>query len=202
MSEEGSTAMLPTRLFEGKRVLVFGVANERSIAWSMAEAMHQHGAELIFTYAADLLEKRVRPLAEGLGSPLVLPCDVTDDAQVDECFRRVADVWDSFDVLIHAVAFANRGVVYAPAHRDVPAEEQEPWRENLVAFRERLHEIGFFCNGVCVSDDAIAHLIDAEVGVGEGDRFSTTVSLDFGRLVVKAAKNADRPTCPLKITRY
>jgi len=98
----------PVRLFEGKRVLVFGVANERSIAWSMAEAMHRHGAELIFTYAGDLLEKRVRPLAESVGSPLVTTCDVTDDAQVDACFAAVAEVWDSFDVLIHAVAFANR----------------------------------------------------------------------------------------------
>lgn len=98
----------PARLFEGKRVLVFGVANERSIAWAMAEAMHRHGAELIFTYAGDLLEKRVRPLAESVNSPLVVPCDVTDDAQVEACFSAIGEVWDSFDVLIHAVAFANR----------------------------------------------------------------------------------------------
>jgi enoyl-[acyl-carrier protein] reductase I len=107
MGEEDA-GVPPGRLFEGKRVLVFGVANERSIAWSMAEAMHKHGAELVFTYAAELLEKRVRPLAEGLGSPLVVPCDVTDDAQVEACFAAVREVWDSFDVLIHAVAFANR----------------------------------------------------------------------------------------------
>jgi enoyl-[acyl-carrier protein] reductase I len=108
MSEEGSGVPMPTRLFEGRRVLVFGVANERSIAWSMAEAMHRHGAELIFTYAGELLEKRVRPLAQSVGAPLVVPCDVTDDAQVEECFRQIGEVWDSFDVLIHAVAFANR----------------------------------------------------------------------------------------------
>jgi enoyl-[acyl-carrier protein] reductase I len=108
MNDEGAGAVSPTRLFEGRRVLVFGVANERSIAWSMAEAMHRHGASLVFTYAAELLEKRVRPLAESLDSPLVVPCDVTDDAQVEACFARVGEVWDSFDVLIHAVAFANR----------------------------------------------------------------------------------------------
>lgn len=100
--------MTDGRLFDGKRVLVFGVANERSIAWSMAEAMHRHGASLIFTYAGDLLEKRVRPLAESVDAELVVPCDVTSDEQVEECFRQVGAVWDSFDVLIHAVAFANR----------------------------------------------------------------------------------------------
>jgi enoyl-[acyl-carrier protein] reductase I len=108
MTGSETASVAPVRLFEGKRVLVFGVANERSIAWSMAEAMHQHGASLIFTYAADLLEKRVRPLAESVGSPLVIPCDVNDDEQVERCFASIAEVWDSFDVLIHAVAFANR----------------------------------------------------------------------------------------------
>lgn len=97
-----------TGLFAGKRVLVFGVANERSIAWAMAEAMHAQGASLIFTYAGELLEKRVRPLAGSVGAELVVPCDVTDDAQVEACFRAVGEKWDSFDVLIHAVAFANR----------------------------------------------------------------------------------------------
>jgi enoyl-[acyl-carrier protein] reductase I len=98
----------PGRLFEGKRVLVFGVANERSIAWSMAETMHRHGASLIFTYAGDLLEKRVRPLGESVDAELVIPCDVTDDAQVEQCFAQIAQKWDGFDVLIHAVAFAHR----------------------------------------------------------------------------------------------
>jgi enoyl-[acyl-carrier protein] reductase I len=100
--------MTPARLFEGKRVLVFGVANERSIAWGMAQAMHEHGASFIFTYAGDALEKRVRPLAESLGAELILPCDVTNDEQVDECFAQIKAHWDSADVLIHAVAFANR----------------------------------------------------------------------------------------------
>jgi enoyl-[acyl-carrier protein] reductase I len=100
--------MTPARLFEDKRVLVFGVANERSIAWAMAQAMHAHGASIIFTYAGELLEKRVRPLADSVGAELVIPCDVTDDGQVARCFARVRAAWDSFDVLIHAVAFAQR----------------------------------------------------------------------------------------------
>lgn len=100
--------MTPTRLFEGKRVLVFGVANERSIAWGIAQAMHEHGASFIFTYAGDALEKRVRPLAESVNAELVLRCDLTDDAEVEGCFEQVRAHWDGFDVLIHSVGFANR----------------------------------------------------------------------------------------------
>jgi enoyl-[acyl-carrier protein] reductase I len=96
------------RLFEGKRVLVCGVANERSIAWAIAEAMHQHGASLIFTYAGEALEKRVRPLAESVNAELVVPCDVGDDAQVERCFAQIRERWDGMDVLVHAVAYAHR----------------------------------------------------------------------------------------------
>jgi enoyl-[acyl-carrier protein] reductase I len=95
-------------LFEGKRVLVFGVANERSIAWGMAKAMHETGAELGFTFAGEVLEKRVRPLAESVDARFILPCDVTDDAQVASVFDHVRSTWDGFDVLIHAIAFADR----------------------------------------------------------------------------------------------
>ncbi len=100
--------MEPARLFQGKRVLVFGVANERSIAWGIAKAMHDAGAECAFTYAGEVLEKRVRPLAESIGSTLILPCDVTSDAQVDAVFAEVGRRWDGLDVLVHSVAFANR----------------------------------------------------------------------------------------------
>jgi enoyl-[acyl-carrier protein] reductase I len=100
--------MAPTRLFEGKRVLVFGVANDRSIAWGIAHAMYEHGASLMFTYAGEVLEKRVRPLAESVAAEAVLPCDVGDDAQVERCFAQVGERWDGVDVLVHAVAFANR----------------------------------------------------------------------------------------------
>ena len=95
-------------LFDGKRVLVFGVANERSIAWGISEAMHKEGARLAFTFAGEALEKRVRPLAESLGVELIEPCDVTNDQQIEAVFAEVGRKWGGIDVLIHAVAFANR----------------------------------------------------------------------------------------------
>jgi enoyl-[acyl-carrier protein] reductase I len=95
-------------LFEGKRVLVFGLANERSIAWGITQALHAAGAEFAFTYAGEVFEKRVRPLAESIGARIIVPCDVTDDLQVDAAFEAVAAHWDGLDVLIHSVAFANR----------------------------------------------------------------------------------------------
>jgi len=95
-------------LFDGKRVLVFGVANERSIAWGISEAMHKHGARMAFTFAGEALEKRVRPLAESVGAELVSQCDVTNDQQIESVFAEVGSKWGGIDVLIHAVAFANR----------------------------------------------------------------------------------------------
>lgn len=100
--------MTTGRLFEGKRVLVFGVANERSIAWGIAQAMQEHGAKFVFTYAGDAMEKRVRPLAEQIGAELVLPCDVTDDAQLDAVFAAVAELDGGLDTVVHSVAFAPR----------------------------------------------------------------------------------------------
>ena len=97
-----------TRLFEGKRVLVFGVANERSIAWGIAQALHAHGASFIFTYAGEAFEKRVRPLAESVGAEAVLSCDVSSDADIERTFAQVGERWDGLDVLVHSVAFANR----------------------------------------------------------------------------------------------
>ncbi|HEY7163850.1 MAG TPA: enoyl-ACP reductase [Candidatus Binatia bacterium] len=95
-------------LLDGKRGLIFGVANERSIAWAISEALHAEGAELGFTYAGEVLEKRVRPLAQGIGAKLILPCDVTRDEQIDNVFATVKQEWGSLDVLIHAIAFANK----------------------------------------------------------------------------------------------
>ncbi len=98
-----------TALFAGKRVLVFGVANERSIAWGITQAIHAGGGtDFIFTYAGDVLEKRVRPLAQSLDARLILPCDVTRDEHVEDVFRRVGEVWDGVDVLIHSIAYAQR----------------------------------------------------------------------------------------------
>lgn len=97
-----------TDLFKDKRVAVFGVANERSIAWGIAEAMHKQGARLAFSYAGEVLEKRVRPLAESVGADLVLSCDVTDDAQISAAFQQISSKWGGLDVMVHAIAFANR----------------------------------------------------------------------------------------------
>ncbi|HUE77045.1 MAG TPA: enoyl-ACP reductase [Longimicrobiales bacterium] len=95
-------------LMDGKRVMVFGVANERSIAWGISQAMHEEGARLGFNFLGDALEKRVRPLAERVDSDLVIPCDVTDDAEVADAFGTIRDQWGGLDVLVHSVAFANR----------------------------------------------------------------------------------------------
>jgi enoyl-[acyl-carrier protein] reductase I len=97
-----------TDLFKDKRVAIFGVANERSIAWGIAEAMHRHGARLAFSYAGEVLEKRVRPLAESVNADLIVSCDVTDDAQIDAAFQQISSKWGGLDVLVHAIAFANR----------------------------------------------------------------------------------------------
>jgi enoyl-[acyl-carrier protein] reductase I len=91
-----------------KRALIVGVANERSLAWSIAQKLKAQGFELAFTYLGESLERRVRPLAESVGSKLVIPCDVADEAQIDALFAKLKDAWGSLDVLIHSVAFANR----------------------------------------------------------------------------------------------
>ncbi len=92
----------------GKRALIVGVASERSIAWGIAEAMHREGAELAFTYANDKFKERVGTLAQSIGSTLVLPLDVTVDAQLDAVFEALKRDWGSLDIVIHAVAFAPR----------------------------------------------------------------------------------------------
>ena len=92
----------------GKRALIVGVATDRSIAWGIAQAMHRQGAELAFTYAGDRLKERVVPLAASLGASIVLPLDVTVDAQIDAAFAALQERWGSLDILVHAVAFAPR----------------------------------------------------------------------------------------------
>jgi enoyl-[acyl-carrier protein] reductase I len=92
----------------GKRALVVGVATDRSIAWGIAQALHREGAELAFTYANERFLERVEPLAKSLGSTIVLPLDVTVDAQIDATFAELGRRWGSLDILVHAVAFAPR----------------------------------------------------------------------------------------------
>ncbi len=95
-------------LLSGKKAFIFGVANERSIAWGIAKAFHAEGAELGFNFLGEALEKRVRPLAESVGSKLILPCDVSKDEQIADLYKEVEKAWGKFDILVHCVAFANK----------------------------------------------------------------------------------------------
>src|SRR4051794_7046776 len=95
-------------LVEGKKALIIGVANDHSIAWGIARALHAEGAELGFSYFGEQLERRVRPLAESVGSTLIEPCDVTSDAQIDAMMDQVRARWGRIDILLHGAAFAIR----------------------------------------------------------------------------------------------
>ena len=98
----------PQPLMAGKRGLIMGVANDRSIAWGIARAVAAHGAELAFTYQGEALGKRVRPLAESVNSSLVLPCDVTDEASIDDTFSALKKEWGGIVFLVHAIAFSDK----------------------------------------------------------------------------------------------
>ena len=95
-------------LLEGKKALIFGVANDHSIAWGIARALHAQGATVGFSSIASLIERRVRPLAESIGSTFVEACDVQDDAQIGQVFERWKAAYGQLDVLVHALAFARR----------------------------------------------------------------------------------------------
>lgn len=95
-------------LLEGKKALIFGVANQRSIAYGIASMLKQHGARLAFNYVGDAIKKRVEPISEELGGEFTFQCDVCDDSQIEQAANLVREKWDKFDILIHSVAFANR----------------------------------------------------------------------------------------------
>ena len=95
-------------LMKGKRGLIMGVANDRSIAWGIAKAVHDQGGELAFTYQGEALKKRVAPLAEGIGSKIVLPCDVSDFASIDATFEELRRQWGTLDFVVHAIGFSNK----------------------------------------------------------------------------------------------
>lgn len=95
-------------LLKGKRGLVMGVANERSIAWGIAKAMHEAGAELAFTYQGEAFGKRLAPLAESLGSDFMVDVDVTDDASLDTAFSELGERWGQIDFLVHAIAYSDK----------------------------------------------------------------------------------------------
>ncbi|ANK82304.1 MAG: enoyl-[acyl-carrier-protein] reductase [Rhizobiales bacterium NRL2] len=98
----------PSGLLAGKRGLVMGVANDRSIAWGIARAAAREGADLAFTYQGDALKKRVVPLAESIGCDYVMPCDVTDPASMDSVFEDISGRWGGLDFLVHAIAYADK----------------------------------------------------------------------------------------------
>lgn len=96
------------QLMAGKKGLVMGVANERSIAWGIAKACHDNGAKVAFTFQGEALEKRVRPLANSIGAEIIVPCDVTDAKSIDATFSELEKRWGGIDFLVHAIAFSNK----------------------------------------------------------------------------------------------
>ncbi len=106
---------------DGKRGLIMGVANERSIAWGIAKMLSEQGAELAFTYQGDAFKKRITPLAQSIGSDIILDCDVNDIASVDRVFDDLKDKWGTFDFLVHSIGFSDKNELngrYADTSRE------------------------------------------------------------------------------------
>jgi len=97
-----------TKLMAGKRGLIMGLANDRSLAWGIAQKLGEHGAELAFSYQGEALERRVRPLAAQLGSDLLVDCDVSDMAALDRTFEELQKRWDGLDFVVHAIGFSDK----------------------------------------------------------------------------------------------
>ena len=97
-----------SNVMAGKRGLVMGVANERSIAWGIAKTAAEHGAELAFTYQGDALLKRLEPLAQSVGSDTIMQCDVTEDGSIEEAFALIRKKWGKLDFLVHAIAYSDK----------------------------------------------------------------------------------------------
>jgi enoyl-[acyl-carrier protein] reductase I len=112
-------------LLRGKRAVVTGVANDRSIAWAIAEAFHREGAELAFTYPGEAMERRVRPLAESLGAKAILDCDVAKDDDIDRTVADLRKVWDRVDVLVHSIGYAPREAL---SGRFTDVTTRDAWR--------------------------------------------------------------------------
>lgn len=108
MTREGTGGLPMTKLMQGRRGLIMGVANDHSIAWGISKTLAAHGAELAFTYQGEALGKRVAPLAQSVGSSLVVPCDVEDIASVDALFERLQAEWGSLDFVVHAIGFSDK----------------------------------------------------------------------------------------------
>ena len=106
MAASGGT--IPGGIMAGKRGLIMGLANDRSLAWGIAKSLAEHGAELAFSYQGETLEKRVRPLAEQLGSDLLIDCDVSSMEALDAAFAQLRERWDKLDFLVHAIGFSDK----------------------------------------------------------------------------------------------
>ena len=104
-------------LLEGKNALIFGVANERSIAWGITQAFHQQGATIGLSYAGEVLERRVRPLAESLDISFVEQCDVSQDEQIQQVVNRAAEKFGKIDILVHSIGYANRDELSGPYYQ-------------------------------------------------------------------------------------
>ncbi|MBU1660482.1 MAG: enoyl-ACP reductase [Chloroflexi bacterium] len=102
------------KLLEGKTALIFGIANKRSIAWGIAQAFHQHGAQLGFSYAGEALARRVHPLAESLGVTFLEPCDVSDDKAIQQVAQKAKAAFGGVDILVHSIGFADRDELQGP----------------------------------------------------------------------------------------
>lgn len=96
------------QLMEGKKGLIMGLANDKSIAWGIAQALNEQGAQIAISYQNEMLEKRVRPLADQLNNPLLIKCDVSDGASVEACFKELGEKWGKIDFLVHAIAFSDK----------------------------------------------------------------------------------------------
>ena len=102
------------KILEGKTALIFGVANNRSIAWGITQAFHEQGATIGLSYAGEILEQRVRPLAESIGCTFVEPCDVSQDEQIQQVAEKAKEAFGEIDILVHSIGFANRDELTGP----------------------------------------------------------------------------------------
>jgi enoyl-[acyl-carrier protein] reductase I len=108
MSDIEKSTIPEGNLLKGKRGLIMGLANDKSLAWGISRALAAQGAEMAFTYQGETLEKRMRPLAESVGAKHILPCDVSDEASLDAVFETLEKEWGSLDFVVHAIAFSDK----------------------------------------------------------------------------------------------
>ena len=106
--DKGTKKMAIEQLMAGKKGLIMGLANDKSIAWGIAQALYAHGAQIAISYQNEMLEKRVKPLAEQLNNPLLIKCDVSDSASVEACFKELGEKWGKIDFVVHAIAFSDK----------------------------------------------------------------------------------------------